>query len=577
MVGHGGWNDLQPRMLRSPQLVRDFGDEAPESVSNTELEECSFVPAINSSSVPSTMGDFMQGWSERRQFRLSFARLQKCRAEVDELSARPEQWRTKTVNEALLRGTGYMGPVQGWHHHAERRRQSREPSKAPAVASSRPRSCSDVVQRLYPYSKVAAPLASEAVGVLEKGRPAAVPTPSAARETSMASTTSRLCVAASDYADDLGESSLARSGDGDSGQTPRDARSPGPSTEVGRHGRPPTATWQYLYEHGTKQVRKRSSPPRPASCSAPKPIPQSEELLRLHPRRPLYNPPVRVVSDPKLTGSGVRCSQKTSETDSCVRSVLERSEKQRLIHEQRVCAALELKNLEEMRECTFRPSTTSRGRAQSLSLYDRGKSSQERRRQLEENRVQRQEADELRECTFHPRCTSRRVPKNAAVTEQAKTFNTTGHLKGDVCSKVEDMLCDWRASRHVAPFFPEGAQARRSSLATQTVVERPAPQSSDDTRADELRTEQALINIPAGPLESNVYSKVKDMLCEWREGTSVVPSSPSVESVHTSTSAAQSVLEKSLPRCSNDVRVNESLVLDLLSAWKAEPTSVKAR
>lgn len=126
-------------------------------------------------------------------------------------------------------------------------------------------------------------------------------------------------------------------------------------------------------------------------------------------------------------------------------------------------------------------------------------------------------------------------------------------------------------------FFPEGAQARRSSLATQTVVERPVPQSSDDTRADELRTEQALINIPAGPLESNVYSKVKDMLCEWREGTSVVPSSPSVESVHTSTSAAQSVLEKSLPRCSNDVRVNESLVLDLLSAWKAEPTSVKAR
>merc|ERR1719401_970147 len=104
------------------------------------------------------MGDFMHGWSEKRQMHLQESRSERLLVEREEFPFRPEL-PAKSANEELLRDAEYAGPIQAWRKHAEHYKHMKsndvEASDEQPKDRAKPRSrtpWSDVVQRLYPYS-----------------------------------------------------------------------------------------------------------------------------------------------------------------------------------------------------------------------------------------------------------------------------------------------------------------------------------------------------------------------------------------------------------------------------------------
>lgn len=479
--------------------------EAANALDGLDEEEFSFTPQIkNVKGITSTMGDFMRGWSEKRELHILETRSELQELEKEELPFQPEL-PAKATNETLLQGSGYAGPIQAWRQHADRYKQAREREaalpeamKAEGKKPSRQRSWGAVVQRLYPYPAKAS---DSLIQDLSTTGPA----------------TTTLMPAAPDQAAEPDNSHKA-SGDVSAGVAVAD-RSAGPvdtnpsveadsvlnrsaNTPSRRYGRPPKATWQYLHETGTRKLRGKSMPPQAENYTTPRPLQRSEQMAKNEgfARRPLCPPAPRLRSSTPTrmgaTGMASSASAPLARDDSRPRSaggtsssgcqrLFELSERQKLRHEQRMLLASEVKVAEEMKECTFRPQTNCARRAvahddpasasssvgeSSLSLYERGLRWRQRRQQrLEEGAQERAEA-ELSHCTFRP--DTRRGKKNAeaetpsrpaasvmsasgfaeSVSGEAsfRDAGLTASFTQDLTATVLTMLDDWRSP---APSF----------------------------------------------------------------------------------------------------------------------------
>lgn len=184
-----------------------------------------------------------------------------------------------------------------------------------------------------------------------------------------------------------------------------------------RLGRPPKATWQYLSEMGARKQRGRAVSPTPEAHPAPRPLAQSEELLRgVGERQSLVDRPRGAPGAPRAPGYAELATARSKQAaqGSCAPRVeadardvgarlYEQSERQRQLKGERARLAAELQHSEEMRECTFQPQT-NRGGRQSLegSLYERGLKSQMQKRINSDAGAQQRIAAELRDCTFRP-------------------------------------------------------------------------------------------------------------------------------------------------------------------------------
>mmetsp|Transcript_70961 Transcript_70961/g.123054 ORF Transcript_70961/g.123054 Transcript_70961/m.123054 type:complete len:715 (-) Transcript_70961:58-2202(-) len=399
-------------------------------------EECSFAPHIKSvKGVSSTMGDFMESWSKQRERHILDSRAERHTLQRQELPFRPEL-PAKATNETLLRSAGYKGPVQAWRQHADHYKQVRE-SSSPAGSGahtgreqaspskpSRQRSWSAVVDRLYPFPNAALEQAAPAsedlqpvlgVALRDKAGGADLGAGGGADD-SMVSMDSSAAIETSTRTSALRQHLMS--------STAREAVSP-----KRRLGRPPKATWQYLYESGTRQLRGKSQPAPVESAPVPRPIQRSEELCQRQDRHPLWipkslqsaTPRARVQKTPRSVTptpsarsarpasahAGGSSSSAISSTRAGLR-LYERCERQKELQEQRRSLAHEMKRAEEMRECSFRPRTNRGMRAsaahgdENISLYDRGVRGQLRKRLLEEEGAAEKAEAELRECTFRP-------------------------------------------------------------------------------------------------------------------------------------------------------------------------------
>jgi len=395
---------------------------------DVDEEEFSFTPQIKAvKGISSTMGDYMQGWSEKRQLHVFESRCERQLVESEKLPFQPELL-AKSANETLLKGAGYAGPIQAWRQHAEKYKQVREPDneKHPEVQKADEqgkklgrgqRSWGPVVQRLYPVPAKAS--------------------------------NDILCSTAGDdagaFSQEVGGDASAGTGVATPGSADCAADTDMSSVTPGlpgrrRYGRPPKATWQYLYESGTRKERSKSTPAQVKQHVTPSPLERSEQMLQNErcTRRPVWSsqplegsgrsktptPPRSVTPPPSAPHPASQARPRsassvgTSSGSASGRRLFEQSERHRARHEQRKMLATELKIAEEMRECTFRPQTNSacRGVAvpssssraseasmdEGLSLYERGILARARRKQRnEEGALDRAEA-ELSQCTFRP-------------------------------------------------------------------------------------------------------------------------------------------------------------------------------
>jgi len=445
-----------------------------------DMEEFTFAPSIiNVKGVTSTMGDFMRSWSEKRELHLHESRSERFLLEREEFPFRPEL-PAKSTNDELLRCAGYSGPIQAWRKHAEHYKQMRSSDNE---ASDEPRKdrqktgnltpWTAVVQRLYPFSsnENAASPAEISSPVLSK---AASPD---SRFSGALGMGQELAKARDMLADD-GVSSFAAS--------PPDESSGAPGMPGQRRcGRPPKATWQFLYESGTRQIRGKSMPPRVESNTTPTPLPHSKQLLKREAsaRRPLYQKGPQIASQHATQPEKIPAASSTqperprSSGDGVANAgqrLYEQSERQKAFQEQRQILAGELKMAEEMRECTFQPQierlncdrrghkSKSNGTTpideSSLSLYERGLRARQRRQQMEETGVQKRTEVELRECTFHPTVRRKKglARDTSFASQPSPSSGSASMCQDDVCieadvsqandvsSKVLTMLDDWR-------------------------------------------------------------------------------------------------------------------------------------
>jgi len=380
-------------------------------------EDFSFTPHIKKmKGVSSTMGDFMQGWTEKRDLHVREVRSEKEMLEKEERPFQPNL-PAKATNETLLKGVGYAGPVQGWRQHAERYKQAREQepdqcSFEPGLVAGgkkmgRQRSWGAVVQRLYPYTNKPSSdyhaSANSSAGV------------TTADFTSLQENVREAWEDAGGDVSAGGRAVEKQQGHADSsGGTCASAhmpRMPG----VRRYGRPPKETWQYLFESGTRKERCKSMPPK-AEITTPTPLEHSLKLLANEgcSRRPLWSRPAKSRS---TTPTPCKAQASVRSADAGQR-LFEQSEKQRLRQQQQEVLAKELKVADELRECTFRPrinpgrrcgaaaskaeASGANGQDAKLSLYERGVRARLRREQRAEEGAQERAEAELSECTFHP-------------------------------------------------------------------------------------------------------------------------------------------------------------------------------
>jgi len=422
---------------------------------------------------------------------------------------------TRSHNKELLKAAYYEGPVQAWRRHADRweqRRGGAEDSTTPSGSQcgtpvrggvGNQRSWSAVVRRLYPYS--------------DENKNKAFAHEIAQVSTRSLSPNSRCRASAYDTAGD------GQDGNADSCTPPGTPRGgqPAPGTPGRRrYGRPPKATWLYLHEHGTKIVRERAeSPQAPPSCGkTPKPLKHSQELLKVSgsTRRPLWSPRARTKRSPPVSTvvtQKPRSNNTLGSSEVIGRHLFERAERQRTLLEQRLELAAELKNVEEMRECTFQPQTNVARRPpfvrdDGVSLYDRALRQQWRKHVAQQEGAQRKCHKELSQCTFQPAiCRDGGPPQalqtsfegpfelnesvGASITQPSSGVASPDVARGfgfmpperesqarsrDLQAEVLSMLEDWKAHQQMpvpgrqtstpsrGPITPERTSATRSSV-----------------------------------------------------------------------------------------------------------------
>ncbi|CAE8676213.1 unnamed protein product [Polarella glacialis] len=148
-----------------------------------------------------------------------------------------------------------------------------------------------------------------------------------------------------------------------------------------RYGRPKKATWQYLFESGTQRLRGGSAPPKEARGYAAPP----------------------------------------AELEASARRMFEISEDRRMekVQQRQLAQAKQIE--QELRQCTFTPHInacsagaaprlgtweSSDGLEACLSLYERGRLSQERIKEKAQEARHIRASMEMSQCTFHPELTS---------------------------------------------------------------------------------------------------------------------------------------------------------------------------
>lgn len=558
-------------------------------------EECSFAPHIKSvKGVSSTMGDFMQGWSEQRERQILESRAEQHRLERQELPFRPEL-PAKATNETLLRSSGYKGPIQGWRKHAEHYKQVRE-SSSPACSGtrsphpgreqaspskpSRQRSWGAVVDRLYPFSGAAYEQVvrdAAAGGGADRGAGAALEDSvgtlecSGATEASMRSSASRQL-------------------------TRPEAVSP-----KRRIGRPPKATWQYLYESGTRQLRGKSQPAPVESAPVPRPIARSEELSLRQERQPLWIPrgatprssvpnTARSVTPPPTSCSARPASAHAGGASSSSaagkragRQLYERCERQKELQEKRRSLANELKRSEEMRECTFRPRTNKVPRGQgdeNLSLYDRGVRGQLRKRLLEEEGAAEKAEAELRECTFRPAI--RRGPAAVGIDDSAVSSCPR------LCSSQEASRRDESSLQHALD-EPQDLTNSVLVMLHDWKVQEAQHQAMSEPRMEPRRLPAFGTRMPPVPSErqdDEMSLDVQELLDEWRSSwnTPMLSAEPPPDSCVYSTSHVDHASGRHEANSSTSATLNEThlqrnappvkdghevQVFEMLASWRA--------
>lgn len=404
-----------------------------------EDEECSFTPKIKYlPGVESTMNDYMESWSKQKRWNLVEATLERYRAEIEEVYPHPPV-HNRATNEAILKETGYASPVKDWLAHAKRYHQSREPvEEAHPRQETAPRtSWREVVQRLFPdpHPAVASCVAEKATQSSPgrsqaKDADTSMPGEDECRPGTGNQRSPRSSIAKPGVCPDPGET--------ESGTCTNQSQVPGMPGRR-RYGRPPKATWEYLFEAGTRRLRGQSLPAPAPQCQTPRPIPHSEELLKSsqRARQPLWSP-VPITSHSGATSSGKdvgtprqaahrsHSGEGRKTAQGAGRNLYERCEREQALRQERIAMITERRQEDEMRECTFLPRTNSSTKAshlsardRGLSLYERGMQAQQRRSALEEEGVQRQKEHEMKECKFRPQITES-VPQLRAPEAQAR-------------------------------------------------------------------------------------------------------------------------------------------------------------
>lgn len=459
----------------------------------------------------------MQAWQQDRERRLVGARLRRREDEVKELSVRPQQ-QTKAVNEQMLRGTSYVGPISGWKQHASHFHDRRNPGERNQNSARRvsAQKASAIFERLYPYSpaKFASASTLQQTASLNSGRARSA----TATNCSKYELTPRTAAAMSHSKDDFSsdeklismqvtaakESSAEAVEEADSEEynvchvwdwklvTGTGSRRPASADCSRRLGRPNKTTWQYLFERGTEQQRSRnSSAPREPSCERLRPVPHSEALLRLahRERPPLWRPRPRTPSPNRPRSSSPSMTSRAMPTgieDPRLELFHARNDRQQDLHARRMEVAAELKRVKEMRECTFRPkvnanhdhgncnpgankASASWALSRNLSLYNRGLEAKAYRRQRDEAAAKELAEAELRECTFQPhtgrRSTPRRTSRNEA---RCATSATTA-----ACVAVAKEPWDLQSSHRLAvPIHQIHLSAATVSAATESTNRR---------------------------------------------------------------------------------------------------------
>eukprot|EP00927_Polykrikos_kofoidii_P044776 TRINITY_DN38653_c0_g1_i1.p1 TRINITY_DN38653_c0_g1~~TRINITY_DN38653_c0_g1_i1.p1 ORF type:complete len:743 (+),score=137.79 TRINITY_DN38653_c0_g1_i1:290-2518(+) len=405
--------------------------------------ECSFAPHINTRpDVPSTMGDFMRGWSEKRRSHLVDLKLEQQRAEQRQLAERPQQ-RTKAVTEALLRGASYSPPMKATkvNDPAAVLAPTTSERGAGSADAALPDKCEtrgrtrwiDVVDRLYPRGKkpvvddlgdTSQASQGEACSIScpgdTEGRAAkgVVPTSGSRCRTPGPAKTCTSNAATSPCLTTCGTPTPCSAQAALRVPISEKVLAPGLPGKR-RLGRPPKATWEYLCALGTRQLRERSAPP-PQDEASLKPLARSEKLLKAAEdggakRRPLWearnDDSASVASSaPSVRSPGGPGNVVARRQASHAAELYDRGVRMRAVHDERVSVAAELRDAEEMRECTFQPNVHRRRSASqkaveqnvTLSLYERGLQAKMRRQLLEQEGSHQLAEKEMRECTFRP-------------------------------------------------------------------------------------------------------------------------------------------------------------------------------
>jgi len=557
---------------------REAAFQAWEVTQNSEKdcdeEEFSFTPQINNvKGVSSTMGDYMRGWSEKKELHMLESRLERQSLEREDLPFQPEL-PARAANETLLRGSGYAGPIQAWRQHATRYKQAREQQssgpqevgRAEGKKPGRQRSWGASVQRLYPYNHKAQDVVGSCEGS-SRGSTAAPVLLGQEGEAEVGHKEDRR-EAGGDASAGAGATERCRGTADMSGVSEMSCVTP---SKLGKRrcGRPPQATWQYLYESGTKKGRGKSMPPQIQTHVTPRPLQKSEDMLRgeKSSRRPLYQleasparsaiaPPALAAATSQALAAAARDQQRSrsvgGNSSAAGRRLFEQSERLRARQEQRKVLASEVKMAEEMRECTFRPQTNRDRRVSSsrlsaaavdesaLSLYERGIRARNRREQQLEEGAQEREYAELSECTFRPAIhgSGRSVPQNENSSPQQASFGPSAfsphpetnaeesfgevgsysspQQPPDLTTTVLTMLDDWMGQSR-APEPPQGMHYAPSARVPDQhfVQEREWQESASGVYSPgrgDGRMESHLQRHEASP------SDVQALLQDWRGG-----------------------------------------------------------
>lgn len=364
------------------------------------------------------MGDFMCAWAERRRLQVLSAQLMRREEEVRELSARP-QHATRAATERWLRKSGgYASPVAGWQ-----KRVKRWESHRAAVSSISPRS--RAVLR-------SARSTSPGLGATAAGEVAVQPAWADVVQRLYTAPMQRLCAAPPEVLEPA------------AGER---APEPLPGTQGRRRfGRPPKATWEFLYEEGSRRLRMRSSSEPPVVVehrAAPRPTPHYAWLLANGASRPpLSNPRLLVAAGgeplarqkadatPRRRAPSSRATARAREPpaaasveatekcraggpdDRCIKLYTQCVERRAELERWRAGEGQKRSSL-EMEECTFQPQTSCQFKASEFlakglrrdigqSLYERAAQSEAYKRILHAESLRRREEEALQECTFQP-------------------------------------------------------------------------------------------------------------------------------------------------------------------------------